>query len=55
MGYGFVELSTHKAALSALRAINNNPDRYGSHKVSQITMVMYSVALLHLLANVDMG
>ena len=33
----------------------NNPDLYGSHKVSQITMVMYSVALLHLLANVDMG
>ena len=51
MGYGFVELSTHKATLSALQAINNNPDLYGSHKVSQVTMVMYIV----LLATVDMG
>ena len=33
MGYGFVELSSHEAAVAALTAINNNPDIHGKHKV----------------------
>ncbi len=33
MGYGFVELSSHTAALTALRGINNNPDLFGKQKV----------------------
>lgn len=32
-GYGFVEFSSHEAALNAIRAINNNPDIFGKMKV----------------------
>ena len=33
LGYGFVELTDHDAALRALRAINNNPAIFGSEQV----------------------
>ena len=33
MGYGFVEFTEHSSALTALRAINNNPEIFGPRKV----------------------
>ena len=33
LGYGFVEFTTHKAALATLRATNNNPKMFGEKKV----------------------
>ena len=34
MGYGFVEFTTHEAALSVVRAVSNNPSVFGPHKVT---------------------
>ena len=36
-GYGFVEFSSHEAALNAVRAINNNPDLFGKLKVALLS------------------
>ena len=36
LGYGFVEFTTHKAALAALRATNNNPKMFGEKKVRYV-------------------
>ena len=33
-GFAFVEFSSHDAALTALRGTNNNPELFGSKKVS---------------------
>ena len=33
MGYGFVEFTTHEAALSVVRAVSNNPSVFGPNKV----------------------
>jgi len=33
-GFAFVEFSSHDAAVTALRATNNNPELFGSKKVS---------------------
>ena len=33
LGYGFVEFTTHEAALAALRATNNNPKTFGEKRV----------------------
>ena len=35
LGYGFVSFSEHQHAVEALRAVNNNPDYFGSNKVSR--------------------
>jgi len=37
MGYGFVEFTTHEAALAIVRAVSNNPSVFGPHKVVYIT------------------
>lgn len=34
LGYAFAEFQEHEHALKALRHINNNPDVFGSQKVS---------------------
>ena len=39
LGFGFVELADHDTALTALRAINNNPTIFGSEQVH----VMYTI------------
>jgi len=42
MGYGFVEFSTHEAALAVIRAVSNNPSVFGPHKVRHLlTVFMY--------------
>ena len=33
MGYGFVEFTTHEAALSVVRSVSNNPSVLGPHRV----------------------
>ena len=35
-GHGFVEFTTHDSALTALRAVNNNPDLFGPQKVHAV-------------------
>ena len=39
LGYGFVEFSSHDAALAALRATNNNPTIFGEKRVSYLIHV----------------
>lgn len=34
LGYGFVQFREHDHALGTLRALNNNPNVFGSHKAS---------------------
>ena len=35
MGYGFVEFTTHEAALSVVRTVSNNPSVFGPNRVAK--------------------
>jgi len=43
MGYGFVEFTTHEAALAVVRAVSNNPSVFGPHKV--VCIICTSMAI----------
>ncbi|MCG8623641.1 MAG: hypothetical protein MJE68_16815 [Proteobacteria bacterium] len=45
LGYGFVEFSSHEAALAALLATNNNPAIFGDKRVSYIILANYFVVV----------
>ena len=42
MGYGFVEFTTHEAALSVVRAVSNNPSVFGPNRVAKYLCNCYS-------------
>lgn len=46
LGYGFVEFTTHKAALAALRATNNNPQMFGEKRVRCVLPFLVNTLLL---------
>lgn len=41
-GFAFVEFSTHDAALTALRATNNNPKIFDDKKVTLVHLLIVS-------------
>ncbi|XP_065897360.1 RNA-binding protein 28-like [Dysidea avara] len=48
MGYGFVEFTTHEAALAVVRAVSNNPSVFGPHKIPIVEFAMENARAINL-------
>lgn len=45
-GYGFIEFTTHIAALACLRSLNNHPDVWGSQSRPIVEFSLENVQIL---------